>query len=210
MWQTLLASGYAGVLGEYESLLWLPRKAAIFLFEYHDNDFRGTVPGLPALPAPQDRDEYLDVHAMVKNPELRGLMRTMNVRPAMKDKGHFRLFGTLAIGHSVHPGVQRVQCWPFPDLKFYGANRQDHIFVRPPGAEAEGFTPTPDNVWYCRVLLFFDMEAESDSGPKEYRCAYISILEQLKARQPDTYFDLRDAGSRVIYEHDPNVSYVSM
>ena len=108
MWQSLLTSGYEGVLGDYEPLLWLPRKAAIFLFEYHDNDFRGKVPGLPALPAPQDRDEYLDVHAMLQNPELRALTRTWNVRPAMKDSGPFRLFGTLAIrvGHALHPGFQ--------------------------------------------------------------------------------------------------------
>ena len=207
-WQSLLTSGYAGVLGDYEPLLWLPRKAAIFLFEYHDSNFRGKVPGLPALPAPQDRDEYLDVHAMVQAPELRGLMRTFNVRRAMKDSGHFRLFGTLAIGHAVHPGFQRVQCWPFPDLKFHGANRQDHVIVRPPGAAAEGFTPTPDNIWYCKTLLLFDMEAETDSGPKQYRCAYVSLLEQLKPRQPDAYFELREAGSRAIYEHDPNVRYL--
>ena len=144
---------------------------------------------------------------MLQNPELRGLTRTLNVRLAMKDSGHFRLFGTLAIGHALHPGFQRVQCWPFPDLKFYGANRQDHVIVRPPGAAAEGFTPTPDNVWYCKTLLLFDMEAETDSCPKEYRCAYVSLLEQLKPRQPDAYADLREAGSRAIYEHDCNVSH---
>ena len=46
MWQSLLSSDYEGVLGVYEPLIWLPRKAAIFLFEYHDNDFRGKVPGM--------------------------------------------------------------------------------------------------------------------------------------------------------------------
>ena len=207
MWQSLLTSGYEGVLGTYEPLLWLPRKAAIFLFEYHDKDFRAKVPGLPALPAPQDRDQYLDVHAMLEGPELRGLMRTWSIRSAMKDRGHFRLFGTLAIGHTEHLGFQRVQCWPFPDLKFYGANRQDHVIVRPPGAAAEGFTPSPDNVWYCKTLLLFDMEAETDSGPKQYRCAYISLLEQLKPRQPAAYTDLRGCGSRAIYEHDSNVRH---
>ena len=205
MWQSLVTSGYAGIMGDYEPLLWLPRKAAIFLFEYHDNDFRGKVPGLPALPVPQDRDQYLDVHAMVDKPELRGLLRTLKERPAMKDSGHFRLFGTLEIGHTVYPGHQRVQCWPFPDLKYYHANRQDYVIVRPPEAAAMGFTPTPDNVWYCKTLLLFDMEADTDSGPKTYQCAYVSLLEQLKARQPDPYAVLKVAGSRVIYEHDPNV-----
>ena len=206
MWQSLLTSGYEGVLGEYEPLLWLPRKAAIFLFEYHDKDFRLKVPSMPALPAPQDRDIYLDVHAMLQSPELRALMHTWSIRSAMKDRGHFRLYGTLSIGHAVHPGFQHVQCWPFPDLKFYGANRQDHIIVRPPGSAAEGFTPSPDNVWYCKTLLLFDLEAETDIDTKVYQCAYVAILDQLKPRNPDAYFDLRECGSRVIYERDSNVS----
>ena len=120
-------------------------------------------------PAPQDRDIYLDVHAMLQSPELRALMHTWSIRSAMKDQGHFRLYGTLSIGHAVHPGFQHVQCWPFPDLKFYGANRQDHIIVRPPGSAAEGFTPSPDNVWYCKTLLLFDMEAETDIDTKVYQ-----------------------------------------
>ena len=203
LWQSLLSSD--GVFGNYEPLVWLPRKAAIFLFEYHDGDFRGTVPGLPALPAPQDRDEYLDVHALVQKPELRALLRTLKERPAMKDQGHFRLFGTLELGHSEYPGLQRVQCWPFKELQYYGVNRQDFVFVRPPEAAAEGFTPTPDNVWYCKVLLLFDMEAETDSGPKEFQCAYVSLLQQLKPRLPDPYTELRGFGSRVVYEHEKNV-----
>jgi len=190
----------AGILGNYEVLVWLPRKTAIFLFEYHDKDFRATVPGLPPLPAPQDRDEFLDVHGIVENEEIRDLLATLTVRDAAKDRGHFRLFGTLAIGHAVHPGAQRVQCWPFEELLYYGANRQDFVLVRPPGTVADSFAPTPDNVWYCKVLLFFDVEAETDSGPKEYQCAYVSLLEQQKPREPDAYKDLRLCGSRVVYE----------
>jgi hypothetical protein len=30
----------------------------------------------------------------------------------------------------------------------------------------EGLTHTPNNVWYCKTLLLFDMEAETDSGLK--------------------------------------------
>jgi hypothetical protein len=190
----------AGILGNYEILVWLPRKTALFLFEYHDKDFRATVPGLPPLPAPQDRDEFLDVHGIVKNEEIRDLLATLTVRDAAKDRGHFRLFGTLAIGHAVHPGAQRVQCWPFEELLYYGANRQDFVLVRPPGTVADSFVATPDSVWYCKVLLLFDVEAETDSGPKEYQCAYVSLLEQQKPREPDAYKDLRLCGSRVVYE----------
>ena len=56
-----------------------------------------------------------------------------------------------------------------------------------------------------RVLLLFDMEAETDNGPKEYHCAYVSLLEQLKPREPDAYKDLRLCGSRVVYEHTAEV-----
>ena len=201
MWQSLISEDNAGTLGKYAPLIWLPRKSAVFLFEYHDSDFREKkVPNLPPLPPPEARDEFLDVHDMVKKPELKQLLATLRVRKAMKDKGHFRLFGTLAIGHAVHPGIQRVQCWPFQDLTYYGANRQDFIIVRPPETVADGFTPTPDNVWYCKTLLLFDMEAETDNGPREYQCAYVSLLEQLKPRQPDCYKNLRQCGSRIIYE----------
>ena len=55
---------------------------------------------------------------------------------------------------------------------------------------AEGFVPTPDNVWYCKTLLLFDIEAEADSGPKEYQCACVSLLEQLLPITPDVYADL--------------------
>ncbi len=202
LWPSMLSEEgeNAGVLGNYEVLIWLPRKTALFLFEYHDKDFRATVPGLPPLPAPQDRDEYLDVHGIVKNEEIRELLATLTVRDATKDRGHFRLFGTLVIGHVVHPGFQRVQCWPFEKLLYYGANRQDFVLVRPPETVADNFTPTPDNLWYCKVLLFFDVEAETDRDSKEYQCAYVSLLEQQKTREPDAYKDLWLCGSRVVYD----------
>jgi hypothetical protein len=206
MWQSLISSGGATDMGKYEPLLWLPRKAAIFLFEYHDGVFRGKVPGLPLLPPPQDRDEFLDVHALVKKPELRGLLSTLSIRQAESGEGHFRLFRTLEIGHQVYPGHQRVHCSPFET--YYGANRQDFVFVRPPEAAAEGFAPTPDNVLYCKVLLLFDMEAETDGGPVVYQCAYVSLLEKMKPRQPDPYDALLRCGSRVIYEQNVEVSYM--
>ncbi len=74
-WQTMLSDDgdNAGVLGNYDVLVWLPRKTALFLFEYHDKDFRATVSGLPPLPAPQDRDEFIDVLGIVQNEEIRDL-----------------------------------------------------------------------------------------------------------------------------------------
>ena len=143
----------------------------------------------------------------MKNREIRKLLDSLTVRPAAKDKGHFRLFGTLAIGHEVYTGYQRVQCWPFTKLLYYGANRQDFVIVRPPGTVPETFVLTPDSVWYCKTLLLFqvDMQSKTDSGFKEYQCAYVSVLNQMKPRMPDQYEDLRLSGSRVIYEHSSEV-----
>ena len=109
LWQSMVSDDYAGILGDNDIVYFLPRKAALFLFEYHDTDFRVTVPGLPPLPAPQARDQYLDVHGIVHNEQITELLATLKKRDAAKDRGHFRLFGTLAIGHKAHPGFQRVR-----------------------------------------------------------------------------------------------------
>ena len=77
IWQLLLSDDYADTLGDYDIIFYLPRKAALFLFEFHDTDFRVTVPGLPPLPAPQARDEYLDVHGIVHNEQITELLATL-------------------------------------------------------------------------------------------------------------------------------------
>ena len=38
------------------------------------------------------------------------------------------------------------------------------VFVRPPGIESGGFELRPDNVWYCKLLLIFSLESQTDSG----------------------------------------------
>jgi hypothetical protein len=43
----------------------------------------------------------LHVHGIVLNAETE-LLATLRLRDAAKDWGHFRLFGTLAIGHMAH------------------------------------------------------------------------------------------------------------
>ena len=97
----------------------------------------------------------------------------------MLDIGHFSLFSTLEIGHSVYPGSQRVQCWPFTEMRFYGNNRDDFVFIRPPGVEA--FVLAPENVWYCRVRLLFDMSLKVDTSEdtSEMRCAFVSVCEEI-------------------------------
>ncbi len=79
------------------------------------------------------------------------------------------------------------------------------MLVRPPGTAGIIFTPTLDSLWYCKVLLLFDMESETDKGTKKYHCAYVSLLEQLKPREPDAYKYLRLCSSLVVYENNAEV-----
>ena len=87
------------------------------------------------------------------------------MQTAMLGEGHIRIYGTLQIGHTIHEGHQRLQCWPFPDKKYYGFNREDFVFTRPPGVE-RGFVLNPDNVWYCRLKLLFTLSVQIDGQDK--------------------------------------------
>ena len=62
----------------------------------------------------------LHVHGTVRNDEIE-LLAALKARDTAKDRGHFRLFGTLAIGHMAHPGAHQVQIWQFKVLLYYGA-----------------------------------------------------------------------------------------
>lgn len=138
------------------------------------------------------------------------LLGTLKVQSSEKGEGHFRIYGTLTIGHALLPGVQRVQCWPFKDMHYHGSNRQDFVFIRPPGIEEGGFTLRPDNVWYCKVLLLFSIQTQTDQdgSTEEFQCAFVSVLEPLEERSPDPFQELRKRGSLVLYELDPKVPRV--
>ena len=102
------------------------------------------------------------------------------MRSAMLGEGHIRMFGTLELGHTFHPGFQRLQCWPFPDLRYYGWNREDFVFIRPPGVES--FVLSPENVWYGRLRLLFTISVQIDGQeePIDLECAFISFLYDIK------------------------------
>jgi hypothetical protein len=99
---------------------------------------------------------------------------------AMEGEGHIRIYGVLQIGHKVHDGHQRLQCWPFPDRKFFGYNREDFVFVRPPGVER--FVLSPDNVWYGRLKLLFSISVQVDGQdePVDIECAYVAFCYEIK------------------------------
>jgi len=60
---------------------------------------------------------------------------------------------------------------------FYGNNRMDLAFVRPPGVQPGEFVLVPDSVWYCRGLLLFSTSTLTDTGSKRFDCALVSTLE---------------------------------
>ena len=98
----------------------------------------------------------------------------------MQGDGHFCLFGTLEIGHTLCHGVQRVVCFPFPGMDYYAANREDYVFVRPPGVTK--FELTPDNVWYGRIKLLFSISVQSDVSVEitKIDCAYVSFCYEIE------------------------------
>ena len=97
----------------------------------------------------------------------------------MLGEGHILVFGTLEIGHIKYPGHQRLQCWPFPEQQYYGFNREDFVFVRPPGVER--FVLAPENVWYGKLRLLFKINVHAYHCPQpvELDCAFISFCYEI-------------------------------
>ena len=86
----------------------------------------------------------------------------------------------MEIGHKLYTGVQRVQCFPFPEMQYYASNREDYVFVRPPGVER--FVLEPDSVWYGRVKLLFSISVQTDNSDEltSIDCAYVSFSYDIK------------------------------
>ena len=104
------------------------------------------------------------------------------MRRSQKGYGHVCLYGTLNIGHRKFTGTQKVHCFPFAEMKFYGSHHMDTVFIRPPGVSDGAFTLSAENVWYCRVLLLFSIMVRTDNGDEEMRCALVSVMEEYKGR----------------------------
>ena len=128
--------------------------------------------------------------------QVRALLVTLQVVNSTRSKGHIRLFFSLTIGHKKYPGVQRISCCPFSEKKLRMANRQDMVFVRPPGIESGGFEIRPDNVWYCKLLLLFSVQSQTDSGIRQFDCAFISVLEEYDGpRMPGVFIKTQPKSS---------------
>jgi hypothetical protein len=55
--------------------------------------------------------------------------------------------------HSTHEGHMRVSSWPFVPRKLQQTNRQDMVFIRPPGIFDGAFQLRMDNIRFCKLLL---------------------------------------------------------
>ena len=63
-------------------------------------------------------------------------------------------------------------------LKKY--NRQDYVFIRPPGISEGAFQLRMDNIWFCKLLLLFKLYTRTDAGMQYLDCAYVSVLEEYR------------------------------
>ena len=74
----------------------------------------------------------------------------------------------------------------------HSPNRQDLVFVRPPDQPASGARLSMESVWFCKVLLIFTFQSRTDSGIKEHKCAFVSVLWEYEGaeRPGSNYFQL--------------------
>jgi hypothetical protein len=74
----------------------------------------------------------------------RGLLDILQKLKSSGGSGEIVVFNTLAIGHTNHAHGQRISSWPFTK-KLRGSNRQDYVFIRPPGISRGAFEVRTDN-----------------------------------------------------------------
>ena len=48
-----------------------------------------------------------------------------------------------------------------------------------------------DNVWFCKVLLLFEVESKTDLGWKKHSCVFVSVMEEYKGpKRPGIFLSL--------------------
>jgi hypothetical protein len=121
-------------------------------------------------------------------------LHTVLLSQSTRREGHLHLYSGLVIGHKEKDGVQRVMSHPFAHKlgATHSPNRQDLVFVRPPDQPASGARLSMESVWFCKVLLIFTFQSRTDSGIKEHKCAFVSVLWEYEGaeRPGSNYFQL--------------------
>ena len=75
-----------------------------------------------------------------------------------------------------------ISSWPFVK-KLRGSDRKVFVFIQPPGISHGAFELRMDNVWFCKVLLLFQVESKTDLDWKKHSCAFISVMEEYAGPQ---------------------------
>ena len=132
-----------------------------------------------------NRLSYMHIlHIVHINPKYdeqnRALLDTLRIHRSNNNQGHIVLYTTLLIGHTQHPGHMRVSSRPMVPKKLQQTNRQDWVFIRPPGISDGAFQLRMDNIWFCKLLLLFKIYTKTDAGMQYQECAYVSVLEEYK------------------------------
>ena len=137
------------------------------------------------------------------------LIKRLEVQKTPDGDGEVAFFGGIRIGHARFKGHQLVYTVPFPEKLFRGkCNRQDFVFVRPPGNDPEQFHPDPDNVWYGQCLLSFSIIVQGDKPEDRFMCKLVlfSKMEPFNHEVPRPDEDWMDMiESRILYELDPSL-----
>ena len=110
----------------------------------------------------------------------RALLDTLRIFQSNNNKGHIVLYTTLLIGHTQHKGHMCIYSCPFVPKKLKKSNRQDFVFIRPPGISEGAFQLRMDNIWFCKLLLLFKLYTRTDAGMQYLDCAYVSVLEEYR------------------------------
>jgi hypothetical protein len=173
-WETVL-HGNAGELCNYKERAVLPDKIARYLYDFNADTYASL--GLPPLPLDGNN---IDVHGNLKTRQViassslrslryldyvfyiqnRALPDTLRKLHTSGRAGHIAVFNTLAMGHTKHSGEQGISSFPFAVKKLTrrASNRQGFVFIRPPGISHGTFQLRMDNVWFCKLLLLFEIE----------------------------------------------------
>jgi hypothetical protein len=82
------------------------------------------------------------------------------------------------IGRTEYPGDMHILSWPFVPKKLRDTNRQDMVFIRPPGIADGAFQLRMGNIWFFKPLILFKISTKTYAGMLQHECAHVSVLEE--------------------------------
>jgi hypothetical protein len=78
-------------------------------------------------------------YILIYDAQNKALLDTLCLKKSNTTQGHICLYSTLLIGHTKYRGVMRISSWPLVHKKLQLSNRQDYVFVQPPGISDGAF-----------------------------------------------------------------------